>query len=388
MSTARCKHFPSLRQERFEASNQLQLDPKHVTGSLSFFNPTHARFHTTDLSDPKSDAAQPAPSAATGVQYQWRSRDNRKGRHTLIVPPDHPLAQSRSRHVLKVIGRMFTTAPYWDVSWWVAVLFSVGSLIFILCALFYWLPLAYPSTEFPHEAATAGGVCSFVGATLFQVGAVLLVFEAMNENQTGCFGWAVEGLLWKADPEGCEHHHQWRRQKRAGKEVGRSPEQKARGWVWWPTWREFTGHYVHEVGFVANWTLAVGATVFYITGIMSLPGVYDKLSQGVLWGVYWFTYLLGGVLFVISSGLIMLETQEKWWKPAPHVLGWHIGLWNMIGSVGWTLSAAFGYCNPSWCEYQSDLTLLWASAAFTIGSLILWFEAVDKYSVEVRKPKT
>ena len=35
----------------------------------------------------------------------------------------------------------------------------------------------------------------------------------------------------------------------------------------------------------------------------------------------------------------MLETQKKWYLPAPGVLGWHIGLWNLIGAFGFTVSA-------------------------------------------------
>ena len=88
-------------------------------------------------------------------------------------------------------------------------------------------------------------------------------------------------------------------------------------------------------------------------------------------------------MFVVSSALYMLEVQPNWYTPAPKLLGWHIGLWNMIGSVGWTLGAAFGYCMKGWCEYQSELSLVWASAAFTIGSALLWYEAVNKYTVEV-----
>ena len=372
----RCTQFPEQRHQRYK-QNGLELDTGRVTGSFPFLNPTHARFNKT--TDPEK--APGAPPTAP-VQFQWRSRDNRKGRHTIIVPRGHHLASSKTRRTLQGIGRMFTTFAVWDVSWWIAVLFSIGSAIFIVCGLFYWLPLAYPETAFTDEAATGGGVASFVGATFFQVGAILLVFESVNENQTGCFGWAIEELFITADPEHCEHHHQRRSRRAGGGKAGRSSEQQARRWTWWPSWQELKGHYFHELGFIANVALAIGATIFYVTGIMSLPGVYDKLGQGVLWGVYWLTYLIGGVLFVFSSGLYMLETQEKWWKPAWHVLGWHIGLWNMIGSVGWTLSASFGYCNPSWCEYQSDLTLLWASFAFLVGSLVLWFEALDKYSVE------
>lgn len=36
-------------------------------------------------------------------------------------------------------------------------------------------------------------------------------------------------------------------------------------------------------------------------------------------------------------------------------------------------------------RYQSELSLTWASIAYTIGSLLLWYEALDKYPVEAAK---
>lgn len=48
-----------------------------------------------------------------------------------------------------------------------------------------------------------------------------------------------------------------------------------------------------------------------------------------------------GVLYII-------EVQPTWYTPAPKLLGWWIGLFNLIGAIGWTLSASFGYCSASW----------------------------------------
>lgn len=295
---------------------------------------------------------------------------------------------------------MCTVMAWWDVSWWIAVLFSVGSAIFVASGMFYWLPLEAPSTEFHNEGLVAGGVTSFVGATLFTIGGVLLIVEASNDNQTGCFGWAIEQAFSHDSREGsdnengsppkkaaqfslraqhCIHHH--------GDGVHRSdvlhmqhPDAN-RKWEWYPSWHELRDHYFHEIGFMASFVLAIGAVIFYISGIMALPGIINNLSQGVLWGIYWLAYLVGGVLFTVSSVLYVLETQPTWYTPAPSVIGWWIGVWNLIGSIGWTLSASFGYCSASWCEYQSDLSLLWASVAFLIGSLLLWYEALDKYPV-------
>jgi len=374
------------------------MDPNGVLGSLRALHPTHASFDETK------------PSTTQYVRYQWRSRDNRKGRHTLIVPYDHPQRPSRLHTTLAGVKRMLTQFPYWDVSYWVAVNFVIGSAIFVASGLFYWLPIAFPSTKFQLESSVGGGVTSFVGATFFQIGAVLLCFEAVNENQTGCFGWAVEDLFYRADPAHCEHPHQSQSQstsarqgqgqdqdqggegggaekpKNTTKRRRRSPAQTSRKWRWWPSWKEVRTYYIYEIGFLANFSLATGATIFYVCGILSLPGLYGMLSQGVIWGVYYLTYLVGGLLFVFSSALYMLETQEHWYKPAPRVLGWHIGLWNMIGSVGWTYAASLGYCEQHWCEYQSELTLIWASAAFLVGSVLLWFEALDKWTIE-RGPK-
>jgi hypothetical protein len=190
------------------------------------------------------------------------------------------------------------------------------------------------------------------------------MFEAVNENQTGCFGWELEQLftshshtdeksldskdqgLIRIGPakHTCDHlharHHGFLKAPRRTK-----PSRGNRTWHWLPTWHELTHHYLHELGFLGSLCEFVGAVIFYINCILALPGVYPHLSQGVLWGLYWLTYLVGGVLFIMSSAFYLLETQKKWYLPEPRVLGWWVGFWNMVGSVGWTLAAALGYCD-------------------------------------------
>jgi len=113
---------------------------------------------------------------------------------------------------------MITRYPYWDVSYLVAVVFTLGSVLWVFNAFFVWLPLVKPTTEFKNEILVGGGVTAFIGATIFEIGSVLLMFEAVNENRAGCFGWALEKVLKghgeKADifrllpdKDGCAHHH-------------------------------------------------------------------------------------------------------------------------------------------------------------------------------------
>lgn len=109
---------------------------------------------------------------------------------------------------------MFVTYPYWDVSYLVAVIFTLGSVVWCLNGFFAWLPLQDPSTEFPGEIPVGGGVTAFLGATIFEFGSILLMIEAVNENRSDCFGWALEealeekGLMrMRPSHAACKHHH-------------------------------------------------------------------------------------------------------------------------------------------------------------------------------------
>lgn len=162
---------------------------------------------------------------ASNIEFKWRSRDNRKGRHTLLVDPSDssgkyitPKPTTTLHAAGQGILRMVTQYPYWDVSYLVAIIFTLGSVVWVINAFFAWLPLVRPSTEFHNELLYGGGITAFIGATIFEIGSVLLMFEAVNENRAGCFGWALEKVLEgngrrreklriRADKDGCSHHH-------------------------------------------------------------------------------------------------------------------------------------------------------------------------------------
>lgn len=59
----------------------------------------------------------------------------------------------------------------------------------------------------------------------------------------------------------------------------------------------------------------------------------------------------------------MLETQPKWYIPAWNVLGWHIGFWNLIGALGFTVSASTSFRNsPRALVADADVIDLHSSA--------------------------
>ena len=62
-----------------------QLKENDVKGPISFFNPTRARFNlpssdTVPTEDNSNYTPNVTPPAVGDAQYEWRSRDNRKGK--------------------------------------------------------------------------------------------------------------------------------------------------------------------------------------------------------------------------------------------------------------------------------------------------------------------
>ncbi|KAF4156932.1 hypothetical protein CNMCM6069_006228 [Aspergillus lentulus] len=398
------------RSQAFHAGRQplqdqrVPLGSPHISGPLAFFNPTRAHF---PLSTHPSLDRETVPKPR--IERLWRSRDNRKGRHALTIhqrPPgvagkNYPRKTMHRIAIIKGILRMFTAFPYWDISFWVAFVFTVGSVIWVINAFFVWLPLEDPSTEFANEVLTGGGVTAFIGATVFEIGSVLLVLEAVNENQTGCFGWAVETaskeaedeveqavVRIKSDMDSCLHHHANRHSFLTPSEARQDSHRQTaiarkRSFEWLPTLTELRTHYLHEIGFWASFVQLVGATIFWIAGFTGLPGIMNHMSQAVTNGVFWVPQIVGGSCFILSGFLFAIETQPKWYIPAIHILGWHVGFWNFIGGIGFTLCGALGPATAnSGVEYQSTLATFWGSWAFLLGSVIQWYESLDKHPVE------
>ncbi|KAL8791789.1 MAG: hypothetical protein Q9195_005598 [Heterodermia aff. obscurata] len=342
----RNKSFSASRQP-FRSREAIQLADARTTGPFTFLNPTRAHFTHTAIPPQKpsgSNDDQPAVSSpqekghqskdeqlASDIGFKWRSRDNRKGRHALTVQPSSlessqyltPKPTSSLQETGKGILRMCTQYPYWDVSYLVAVIFTLGSVVWVLNAFFAYLPLAQSQTEFGTEILYGGGITAFIGATIFEIGSVLLMLEAVNENRTGCFGWALEKLLEgdgekgakvrvSPDKDRCSHHHKNVRNlvgKSAAKASASSlsmtssvslngfmaeqPKQpqysndQGRTWIWFPSVQELKSHYIRELGFLACLAQFVGATIFWISGFTALPGVNNKLgSQGLLDGIF------------------------------------------------------------------------------------------------------
>lgn len=386
-------------QEPLRHDDSLQLDSNRTSGPFAFLNPTRAHFQ--HLPTKSQDAKSSTPSSdvstnkdASNVEFRWTSRNNRKGRHAIAVKPDSessvktPEPSTSGKAIIRGILRMATYYPFWDVSWLVAVIFTIGSVIWVINAFFVFLPLTNPNTEFNGESLYGGGITAFIGATVFELGSALLMLEAINENRTGDFGWALEqvyeghidhegGSTTRLVPsrEACSHHHPNTKNlvgkpadtslSRAEKTTEGSASSDGRSWRWCPSAHDLRTKYIHDLGFLACGWQMFGATVFWISGFTALPGIYNHLSPAALNGAFWAVQVIGGFGFVVSGTLFMIETQKHWWLPAPNVLGWHIGLWNLIGGVGFFICPIFGFNTASWSQFQSSCSTFWGKTSPT-----------------------
>ena len=124
-------------------------------------------------------------------------------------------------------------------------------------------------------------------------------------------------------------------------------------------------------------------TLYTVTGFVILPGILASLNRWQTNYARWIPQIVASVCFFTAGFGFTLETQVKWYKPEPLVLGWWIGAWAVVGSIGFLLCGAIG--PATWTStkavYQSDLSSTWGSAAYLLSSLLQWYEAVNKHPV-------
>lgn len=106
MSLARNKTFRT-DGEPLRHTDTLQLNNDKVNGPLSFLNPTQARFeqNSTNSRTPEERAEaketkpwENVPDEGAPIEYKWTSRNNRKGRHTLVIQPTKKATTEFSPH--------------------------------------------------------------------------------------------------------------------------------------------------------------------------------------------------------------------------------------------------------------------------------------------------
>ncbi|EPS97109.1 hypothetical protein FOMPIDRAFT_1032103 [Fomitopsis schrenkii] len=320
-----------------------------------------------------------------GPPLHWSSRSSRKNRlaprqvhvihHASVSPTPDSTEQGTDKQVrgaavkqrLRHAQARMKPHLSWDVSFWVALMFTLGSILWVINGFLLYLPLA-PSLSPQH--ANAAMWIAFAGGTTFEVASYLMVVEALNAGHEQLFGPALWGLLGVRDDEPKKPQEN----KGLGRKFGLRRRQVDFRWFGTASWR--------ELGFLASVFQLLAASVFWVSTITGLPGVIPSLLTNPPVAItdvfFWTPQVVGGTGFIISSLLLMVECQRKWWLPNLRSLGWYIGAWNLIGAVGFTLCGALGYASfpSSKANYQSVLATFWGSWGFLIGSVVQLYETL------------
>jgi hypothetical protein len=250
--------------------------------------------------------------------------------------PDGVIAHWESRrHRKHLQGASAVGSTWWAPGargWWIAVLFAVGSLLFVLGAV-------------PGYASAVGtrwdAVTFFVGSLFFTSAGFLTYREAVD-----------------AGP-------------------------KALG----ATRRRF---FVFQPGRIDWWATAVqlvGTLYFNVStgNAMRVDLAAQAANQRV-----WRPDAVGSICFLVASALAWFEVCHGWAAWRPRAWSWWITLSNLIGSLAFGVSAVAGFINPATGQLhnaeRSNLGTLVGAVCFFIGALLLLPERTEEVTAAMTAP--
>ncbi|CCA72523.1 hypothetical protein PIIN_06460 [Serendipita indica DSM 11827] len=313
-----------------------------TSGALGIFLPTHATL------------VHAHPSIN---DLGWTSRAHRKRRYRNLRfdGTDEP------ETALKALAR-FGKLEWRELSWWVAVLFTFGSIVWVINGFIVFLPQI--NSEKYGQNEVGGGWTAWLGATIFEFGAVTALLEAMNREEDIAFGTTSSHEDERPLQESSPHLEPRKKTKRL-RLIPSDPK------LWF------------EIGFWANFVQIWAATIFWISGWTGIPQVFESIQRRPRLedGVYWTPQVIGGSGFVIASYVLAIHSSQL------------TIFWNLVGAVGFTLCGIFGYSrfipadgSSNWATYQSACSTFWGGWAFLVGSIVQWWEAVQPPRPQKNKP--
>lgn len=340
--------------EPFRDNHALQLNDEEVNGVLWFMYPTRAMFTYLGSAErvwddqgseefiSRQDQEYADHSSHTSdIEYKWTSRNNRKGRHALVVHQssehyDMPPPTTGLYSILRGIYRMATTFTFWDISYLTAIVFTLAVVILLVNAVLAVMPYASPQWVPPAALIYVEGSLTFAGCCLFLLSSFLSWVEAVNAKHRGCFGWKREhisyldvtesriehGAATRIVPDwNCVHRthnvaniFQYSNHRDAEESEGstdnlfgivktKDSSQDKDQWRWFPTKRELCKHFIYDLGFVTCTVLLLSSAVYCSAAIASLVSILKTDGEVAHW--IRIPQVIAGLGFVTSSVLFM-----------------------------------------------------------------------------------
>ena len=241
-----------------------------------------------------------------GAEIEWTSRRHRKGQGVRLLGAPSTAPQSAVRR--PAVPRR---------TWWIAVLFAVGSLCFVLGAL-----PAYST----RVSARVDGVTFFVGSIFFTSASLLCFLEAANSPAA-----IVDG-----------------------------PARRFRLGVWRP----------RSIDWWATAIQLIGTLFFNVMTLRAMNAAWTTSEEDRL---VWRPDVIGSICFLVASYLAWAEVCHSAGRLRLRDLSWWIVVLNLVGSVWFGVSAIGAFELPD----TGDVTnLRWDNGGTVLGALCFLVAAV------------
>lgn len=259
----------------------------------------------------------------SGEKWHWHSRNHRKG-----------LTLRRVRSLFH-FGQLLVR-QLWQpgqLNWWIGVLFAAGSKLFVLASVVILWPDMTENWELSNGHAN---LFYFLGSLPFTTAAYLQLYQAAN-----------------AKPVPGEQEDQ---------------PQRTRLFGWRP----------HDIGWLSCALQFPGTVLFNVN-------TFDAMLPSLNWIqtnlVVWLPNFVGSVLFIVSGYLAFAEVAHRWWAVRPKNISWWVVSANLLGCVGFMISALFAFALPGhdipWMEDIATTFTLQGAICFWIGGLLMLPEAAE-----------
>jgi MFS family permease len=277
------------------------------------------------------------------IEIHLNSRSHRKKRsHPIFI---NGVLQKHRQSKLKLF-----TVQLANLSWWVAFLFTIGSLVWLINGIYAMWPTSPAEVQTQISAWTA-----FMGGGIFIIGGIAAYLEVINRPS----------FIHLRIPDNLKKkhfllHYSNHPFKHIEKFLVKRIQFELKNWAWW-----------------LNFIQLIGATVFFLACVIGV--LLSVIKDIPVYNWFWLPQMIGSVCFFISSFMAMLEVQSKFYLPAWNKIGWWSALFNLIGAVGFFLCAFYGayYQSQAFLYWGSNLSTFIGSIAFLISSYLMLIEVIN-----------
>ena len=210
-----------------------------------------------------------------------------------------------------------------QLNWWIGIIFALGALLFAMASVLSLSPTLAQAVSLNSMAINS---MFFAGSIPFTTAAYLQLFQAANADEIDrprLFGWRP-----------------------------------------------------YDAGWLSCAIQFVGTVLFNFNTFDAMIPSLNWFHQDLL---VWAPNIIGSILFLASGYLAFIEACHAHWAWRPGSISWWVVFTNLLGCVGFMISAIFAIslpiANPEAITISIAFTLLGA-IGFLVGSLLMLPETV------------